>query len=67
MLTPLSILSLDQGPKWREPDAAPLPETAAPAPERRPVGAVLHLVVAKLLAGRIALRAPGAGAKISAP
>lgn len=31
MLTPLSILSLDQGPKWREPEAAPPPE---PRPRR---------------------------------
>jgi len=31
MLTPLSILSLDQGPKWREPAAEPEPvEKATP-------------------------------------
>ena len=31
MLTPLSILSLDQGPKWREPDEiSALEETKTP-------------------------------------
>lgn len=37
MLTPLSVLSLDQGPKWREPaaEAAPVAEPApAAAPSR---------------------------------
>jgi hypothetical protein len=37
MLTPLSVISLDQGPKWREPAAEPEPlekQTPEAAPGR---------------------------------
>jgi hypothetical protein len=47
MLSPLSILSLDQGPKWRAP--APEPETAEP-PEVAParLGDLVRAALARL-------------------
>jgi hypothetical protein len=45
MLTPLSILSLDQGPKWREPEPA-TPAEARPQQRRTPVRALLAALAA---------------------
>ena len=54
MLTPLSILSLDQGPKWQEPVDAGAP--AAPkAPEEAPgrASSLVEAFAARLLALRL--------------
>jgi hypothetical protein len=50
MITPLSILSLDQGPKWTEPPAAPA--TARPARPRRSLALLRHVSTAAIAAAR---------------
>jgi hypothetical protein len=49
MLTPLSVLSLDQGPKWRQP--APEPE---PAEKQTPEAAPGRLEFLRSLVARLA-------------
>jgi hypothetical protein len=44
MLTPLSILSLDQGKLWREPAPAPAPAAARPPRPLELAAALLRLV-----------------------
>jgi hypothetical protein len=50
MITPLSILSLDQGPKWTEPPAAPA--TARPAKPSRSLALLRPISTAAIAAAR---------------